>query len=194
MSVAVDLGRRLAEEARGRAINAKVFGGAGIELRVGTRPLGLDRPIEDVDLVVEAKHGPRLEKLLREMDLVGDLRCNALNGDRRQIHWAGEIKVDVFVGVPSLCHQLDFSGHLAHEHPALTAPDLLLTKLQIVELTEKDAKDVFSLISTHETRGDGPGVIDASRVAQFTSADWGLVHDGARQPRHSRASSPGMAS
>jgi hypothetical protein len=175
MNVTLELGKRLIESAKESHIPAKLFGGVGIELSVGARPLSLKRPIEDVDLVVEAEHGPRLERLFAGMGLEGDRRFNALNGDRRQIHWEGRTKVDLFIGALSLCHELDFSGRLGHEHPALAPADLLLTKLQIVELTDKDTKDILSLLLTHEIAGtDRPGMIDASCIAHFTSRDWGL--------------------
>jgi hypothetical protein len=52
--------------------------------------------------------------------------------------------------------------------------DLLLTKLQVVELNEKDALDVVSLVESHEV-GHGPGdQIDLDRLVEATAAEWGL--------------------
>jgi hypothetical protein len=51
--------------------------------------------------------------------------------------------------------------------------ELLLTKLQIVELNEKDLVDVVVLLHEHEIAEDDSGV-NGARVATLCAADWGL--------------------
>ncbi len=52
--------------------------------------------------------------------------------------------------------------------------ELLLTKLQIVELNEKDVRDTVALLSAHEI-GDTDGeTLNGARVAQLCAQDWGL--------------------
>ena len=52
--------------------------------------------------------------------------------------------------------------------------ELMLTKLQIVELTERDQRDIYNLSYHHPVgNGSGPG-IDAGYIAQLCAKDWGL--------------------
>jgi hypothetical protein len=56
----------------------------------------------------------------------------------------------------------------------LDVTDLLLTKLQIVELNEKDASDVLYLLSAYPLRpGDEPGTIGLGRFGAIVGGDWG---------------------
>jgi hypothetical protein len=83
-------------------------------------------------------------------------------------------KLDVFVGAFSMCHVLELDARLPLESPALTATDLLLTKLQIVELNAKDAHDASVLLAEHTIEhGDGDR-IDINYLQQLTGDDWGL--------------------
>jgi hypothetical protein len=56
----------------------------------------------------------------------------------------------------------------------LDLTDLLLSKLQIVELNEKDAQDVLYLCSAHPVAdGDEPGTIGLDRIRSIVGNDWG---------------------
>jgi hypothetical protein len=104
---------------------------------------------------------------------MANVRLNAMHGDRRRQFEGPAGKVDVFVGSFTMCHRLELERRLAAEAPTLTASDLLLTKLQIVELTEKDLLDLRLLLESHEV-GSGPGDwIDADYVASVLADDWG---------------------
>jgi hypothetical protein len=75
----------------------------------------------------------------------------------------------------TMCHTLDFRpafGRLPHTVDAI---DVLLSKLQIVELNEKDAHDIVHLLSgLPVTEGAGSGAaLDAGRFCQLLGSDWG---------------------
>ena len=58
----------------------------------------------------------------------------------------------------------------------LCIADLLLTKLQIVEINAKDLIDAIQLLRNHAvSRADKPGLDELSldRLCAVTSADWG---------------------
>jgi len=50
---------------------------------------------------------------------------------------------------------------------------LLLTKLQVVEITKKDILDVVALLVDLPI-SDKPSEIEKERILHFTSADWGI--------------------
>ena len=51
---------------------------------------------------------------------------------------ANRRRLDVFLDRFEMCHQLDLRDRLGLEPPTLPLADLLLTKLQVVETTDKD--------------------------------------------------------
>ena len=74
-----------------------------------------------------------------------------------------------------MCHSLDLDGRLPADHPALAAADLLLMKLQVVELNHKDVTDAAALLSTHRLGDDdAAGSINRRRIVEVLAGDWGF--------------------
>ena len=69
---------------------------------------------------------------------------------------------------------LELTDRLSIPGPTLAPVDLLLTKLQIVEVNEKDLRDVALLLFNHPV-GDGAENIDGSRLSSLCADDWGLT-------------------
>lgn len=140
------------------------------------------RPVPaDIDLLVPAKSDRATAEMFRQLGLAEDERLNLLRGNVRQKWFAqagagGEaLPIDVFIGDPPLCHKLDFSDGFASPHPELPSTDLLLQKLQIVEINEKDLIDAAYLMSGRDF-GPAPDLIDLDRIVKLTGEDWGFFH------------------
>jgi hypothetical protein len=59
--------------------------------------------------------------------------------------------------------------------PTIPPSDLLLTKLQIVRLNEKDVKDALALLKDLELgESDTQTTIDVNHISALCSKDWGL--------------------
>ena len=91
---------------------------------------------------------------------------------------ARSIDVDVWVDVLDLCHRLDVSKRLG-AGSTLSIEDLVLSKLQIVELTLGDLEDLTTMISVHSLSGeqverDNPEVIDVQYLTTILGDDWGF--------------------
>src|ERR1019366_2919178 len=76
-----------------------------------------------------------------------------------------------------MCHVLDFRPRFNALPLTLDVADLLLTKLQIVELNKKDARDIVHLLSAftlvNVPSSSGAVGIDAARFSKVVGADWG---------------------
>jgi hypothetical protein len=73
-----------------------------------------------------------------------------------------------------MCHTLEFGDRLERLPTTLDVTDLLLSKLQIVELNEKDLHDVVHLLAGFEVApGDVPGTIALERWNALLGEDWG---------------------
>lgn len=164
------LGTQVVEGIGAEGGEARIIGGIAVELVASPRPAGLTRAIEDVDVLCRRQDRKRAEAALRAAGLTADRHVNAAHGGQRQVWWTQDerLHVDLFLGAFRMCHVLDLGDRLAVDGVGhtLNIGDLLLTKLQIVQLTDKDVMDLGALLSAAEP--------DAERVADACSRDWGL--------------------
>jgi hypothetical protein len=139
-----------------------------------------NRQPKDIDLATRKQDRRELRKFFEaegyEVDrdmLVAMEGTRYLFRDRNR-----QIDVDVWVDVLDLCHRLDVSDRLG-VGPTLTIEDLVLSKLQIVELTLGDLEDLATMISVHRLSGeagdrDDPEVIDVEYLTGILGDDWGF--------------------
>jgi hypothetical protein len=166
-------GRELAIEAPARGVRLRLLGGVGIRLALGERfDAAYAREYRDLDLLCGRRDGHVVEQLLAARGWAPAVEFNALNGARRLLFGdpLSDAQVDVFVGEFSMCHVLPLADGLDAPGPALPVTDLLMTKLQIVELNAKDRGDLWALLT------GGAEAIEPARVAALTARDWGLHH------------------
>jgi hypothetical protein len=158
-------------------VSARVLGGVAVALHQHhPLPAGLIRTYADIDLVVGAGREGALRSVLEAAGYEADRKFNALYGYKRQLYWdrANDRQLDVFVGRFAMCHELDLRGRLADTSGTLSPADLLLTKLQVVEVNAKDVVDALGLIDLHDVGQERDGdVIGLDRLAAVTGADWG---------------------
>jgi hypothetical protein len=108
-----------------------------------------------------------------------DRRFNNLNGDRQMYFVAPSGRpIDVMVDRLTMCHVLDFRQGYGRLPFTLDAIDILLSKLQIFELNEKDARDIFQLlgglpVGPAASAPAGEVTLDTDRFGQLLAADWG---------------------
>jgi hypothetical protein len=170
----------------------RILGGVGVVLHCPSDG-GFHREPEDIDLAVSARGAAALEAVLVERGYTANSRFNAMHGDRRRQFHGSAGKVDVFVGAFAMCHKLELERRLGAESPTLTAADLVLTKLQIVELTEKDMLDLRLLLESHEV-GSGPGDwIDADYIASVLADDWGYWRTASGTLEQVTAAAPALS-
>jgi hypothetical protein len=165
--------RRLIDSARAETLTVRVLGGVAVHMQSPNhRPL-LARTLKDIDLVTERGEGKRIARLLDELGYVGEEMFNALRGSRRQLFHdpVNGRQLDVFVGEFEMCHSVPIADRLERHPYTVPLAELLLTKLQIVELNERDERDIYTLCYHHDI---GPDGIEPDVVAKLCATDWGL--------------------
>ena len=149
----------------------------GLAVRVlcpSARAAPFDRSYSDIDCV-GPEDSPRLQRFLSGLGWEPHREFNMYNGDRRLLFVSPRgAKIDLFVGRFSMCHSFDFAGRLPVGSLAAHPEDILLTKLQIHEINEKDLVDTACLL--HDRGPEVEGGIDAAYVAKACSADWGVYY------------------
>jgi hypothetical protein len=102
---------------------------------------------------------------------------NALHGDSRLIFNDVENgrRIDIFLDVFEMCHKFNFKDRLLLDKYTIPLVDLLATKLQVVEITEREYRDIISLIHDHEVSdSNDPEAINGTYYAQLCAGDWGV--------------------
>ena len=166
---------RICVKAAEEQITVRVAGGLAIQyLTPEFPPRGGDH--QDLDLAIKASDRRPLTQFLTKRGYTDDTTFNALYGHKQLYFQSPHAKrsLDVLVDRLHMCHTVEFKGRLRRMPVTLDLSDLLLTKLQIVELNEKDAQDVLYLVSAYPVRnGDEPGTIGLDRILSIVGNDWG---------------------
>jgi hypothetical protein len=173
----VDEGRRLLSCAEDEGVVLRLLGGVAICLRA---PDGLAEPFrrryQDLDFVTSRGTAAACARFLRELDYEPHVAFNALHGTERLLFFDEEHgrQVDVFVAAFRMSHRIPLEERLALEPLTVPLAELLLTKLQIAELNEKDVRDSLALLHGHPVAEEDGDAVNAARIARLLSDDWGL--------------------
>jgi hypothetical protein len=169
--------RRLTDLAHERVLELRPIGGVAIALHAsGGVPPALARSYGDIDLVSGRKAGRDTSRLLQESGYEPNERFNALNGSTRLVFHDRDNgrRVDVFVGEFRMCHVVPVADRLKVDRQTVPLAELLLTKLQIVQLNDKDLKDIWALLVEHDVADHDDDAINEAVVARVLAADWGF--------------------
>jgi hypothetical protein len=165
----------LARGAADAGLGLKLLGGLAVRVICPDYPPRLRRD-QDADFACLAKQRKAVAAHLERVGCQPDRRFNNLNGDRQMYFTAPSGRpVDVMVDRLTMCHTLDFRPSFGRLPLTVDAVDVLLSKLQIVELNAKDARDIVQLLSCVPVGqpADGRPVIDADRFGKVLAGDWG---------------------
>lgn len=169
---------RLVDGLADRGHHARLLGGLAIaQHRHGEIPVLLSRSYGDIDIVISPGAYAPFREAMEELGYVPNKRFNNMRGDRRMLFYdePNERQLDVFVGRFDMCHGIDLRTRLGTGTRTLFPSDLLLTKLQVVEINRKDQLDAVTLMLTHEvvTGAAGVDAIETGRLVEVTAGDWG---------------------
>jgi len=168
--------RQLAEGASNAGIQLRLLGGLAVRVLCPDFPPRLRRD-QDIDFGCLSKGRKAVVAYLESAGCQPDRRFNSLNGDRQMYFNAPSGRpIDVMVDQLTMCHVLDFRPRFNSLPITLDVADLLLTKLQIIEINEKDARDIVHLLSAypiHNAEHESVPGIDATRFCKVIGSDWG---------------------
>ena len=172
----VEEGQRLLALARERGATVALLGGVAVRLHAPEVPPALDREYKDLDFAVPRGGGRVAGQLLSEAGYEPQVVFNAMNGKERLLFHDNEHgrQVDVFVGSFRMCHEIPLSDRLEAGADTVPLAELLLTKLQIIELNEKDIRDTVLILHGHGVADHDQDAVNGARVARLCAEDWGL--------------------
>jgi len=169
----------LVDGAARAGLRLRLLGGLGVRVLCPDFPPRL-RPGQDMDLACASKGRRDVAAYLEQSGCVPDKMFNSLNGDRQMYFTAPSGRaIDVMVDRLVMCHTLDFRPSFSNSSLTLDPADLLLSKLQIIELNAKDARDITHLLSGVPIGERAPDPVSSApfiatgRFGEVLAADWG---------------------
>jgi hypothetical protein len=167
----VERGGHLQAQIEAAGVPARLLGGVGVLLLLGAGlPGSCRREPGDIDLAVPSRHRTDVSGLLERLGYAPDREFNLLQGKERLAFYSPDgTKVDIILDILRMCHVIDLSPAFALPGFTLPAWLLLLTKLQVVELTAKDRNDIAALLA-----GCEPEDLELQPIARMCADDWGL--------------------
>jgi hypothetical protein len=175
----VEEAARLLAAARERDVPLRLLGGVAIQIMLGERmDERFQRESADLDFLTTKRSGRAVEELLASAGWEPERQFNALNGARRLLFEDAPSghKIDVFVESFEMCHMLPLAERMSVREDTLPAAELAMTKLQVVSLNTKDRNDLYALLHALEVADHDDDAINAVRISELTSGDWGLHH------------------
>jgi hypothetical protein len=169
--------RRVVDSGRDRGIHLRVVGGVAVKLHCpSAEHRSMARTYGDVDFIGYQTERKEVARLMEDLGYEPNRRFNALQGHRRLLFDNPELgyDADIFLDVFTMCHELNLLGRLERDVYTVPVEELLLSKLQVIELNEKDIKDACAVLCDHEiAEVDDIEVIDSRFVADLCKVDWG---------------------
>jgi hypothetical protein len=169
--------RRILDEAAARRVPVRLIGGLAVRsyVRGATVPV-LTRKYGDIDLVTLKGRSKDVAAFIASLGYEPNRVFNATQGHSRLLFYdrPNERRLDVFVGEFKMCHEIPITERILRQPTAVPLAELLLMKLQVVELGPKDQTDIMTLLFHNELDSDDTGGINEDEVARLCARNWGL--------------------
>lgn len=167
---------RASEEA---GIMLRVIGSLAFQMHCptyGNLQQALGRVYTDIDFAAYRKQSKAIQALMAGLGYVENREVFIVSEGDRAIynHTSSDLHVDIFYDKLDFSHTISWNGRLEVDAPTIPLAEMLLEKMQIVKINEKDVIDTIMLLLEHPLGDSDYEVINIARVAKLCSNDWGL--------------------
>jgi len=177
LSDPIEEGARVIDAADDRDLTVRLIGGTAINRHAETaREEPFERGYRDVDFVITREEESEVVEMMEELGYESNERFNTMRRFRLEFFDpVNERKADYIIDRFDFCHAWSLRDRIDVDYPTVPIEDLLLSKLQIVEVSDRDVRDIVAMLADHPIeRGDDTERIDPEYVADLLGSDWGL--------------------
>jgi hypothetical protein len=169
---------RLVAAATERGVTIRLLGALAFAYRCPGHTYlqdALGRVYTDIDFAGYGKQARELQRFFAEQGFAEDAGIYVESQGTRLIfeQRATGLHVDVFLDRLEFCHTVEWRDRLAVDPVTIPLAELLLQKMQIVQINEKDLIDTIMLLLEHPVTEDDDTGVDAAFVARICAKDWG---------------------
>lgn len=171
--------KRILEASDEAGILLRVIGSLAFQMhcpQYGYLQAAMGRAYTDIDFAAYRKQNKEIKELMAGLGYQEDREVFIVSeGDRSIFHQTnGSLHVDVFYEKLDFSHVISWQDRLEVDKPTIPLAELLLEKMQIFKINEKDIIDTIMLLLEHPLGSHDNEVINIDHVAQLCAKDWGL--------------------
>ena len=136
----------------------------------------MGRAYTDIDFAAYSRQSKQIQQLLSSLGYQENREVFIASEGMRAIFDKPEtgLHVDVFYEKLDFCHTIYWKDRLEVDFPTIPLTELLLEKMQIVKINEKDVIDTIMLLLEHPLGDSDKETINIQRMAKLCADDWGL--------------------
>ena len=171
--------KRIVEAGEKAGVILRVIGSLAFQMhcpKYGYLQQAMGRAYTDIDFAAYGKQTSAIRSLFEKLGYQDNKEVFIVSGGERAIFDRKEIglHVDIFYEKLDFCHVIRWDGRLEVDAPSIPLAELLLEKMQIVQINEKDVIDTIMLLLEHPLGDIDKETINIARVSQLCAADWGM--------------------
>ncbi len=160
-------------------VTLRVIGSLAFQMhcpQYGYLQAAMGRAYTDIDFAGYRKEAKAVNQMMTALDYKESREVFIMSeGDRSIFHQVnGSLYVDVFYDKLDFSHVISWENRLDVDSPTIPLAELLLEKMQIFEINEKDIIDTIMLLLEHPLGDSDVEVINIERISQLLAKDWGL--------------------
>ncbi|NUQ83439.1 MAG: hypothetical protein HUU11_01890 [Anaerolineales bacterium] len=136
----------------------------------------LGRAYTDIDFGAYGRQTKQIQEVMKKLGYVENREVFIASEGERAIYDKPDngLHVDIFYEKLDFCHAIYWKDRLEVDSPTIPLAELLLEKMQIVKINEKDVIDTIMLLLEHPLGDTDSETINIKLAAQLCANDWGL--------------------
>jgi len=171
--------RRILKASDDAGIILRVIGSLAFQMhcpKFGYLQAAMGRAYTDIDFAAYHRQTKEIQALMAGLGYRENREVFIVSEGDRAIFERPDvgIHIDIFYEKLDFSHVIHWEGRLEVDHPSIPLAEMLLEKMQIVQINEKDVIDTIMLLLEHPLGDEDHEIINIQRVARLCSNDWGL--------------------
>ncbi len=171
--------KRILKASAEAGILLRVIGSLAFQMhcpKFGYLQAAMGRAYTDIDFAAYTRQTKDIQAMMSRLGYRDNREVFIVSEGDRAIFERPEIgiHVDVFFEKLAFSHVLYWAGRLEVDNPSIPLAEMLLEKMQIVKINEKDVIDTIMLLLEHPLGETDNETINLKQVAGLCAADWGL--------------------
>jgi len=171
--------KRIIDASNKAGILLRVIGSLAFQMhcpQYGFLQQAMGRAYTDIDFGAYRKQTKEIKALMSGLGYSEEQEVFIVSEGNRSIfdQVTTGLHVDVFYDKLDFCHEISWIDRLEVDAPTIPLAEMLLEKMQIVKINEKDVIDTIMLLLEHPLDNQDKETINIGLIAQLCAKDWGL--------------------
>jgi len=171
--------KRIIEASNNAGLMLRVIGSLAFQMhcpKYGYLQAAMGRAYTDIDFAAYRKQTKEIRSLMAGLGYAENREVSIISEGSRSIfeNHHNKLHIDVFFDKLDFCHVISWDGRLEVDQPTIPLSEMLLEKMQIVKINEKDVVDTIMLLLEHPLGNSDQETINMGYIAKLCANDWGL--------------------